>query len=144
MSEKINKSKIKNQTIHLLLLILFNKSFYRETFAGLKSLRELKIEYNDLTKIHSLAFNSLVNLQIINFKNNQLKNNLLDHITNQISPFYSCHQLKQLDLSYNKFTKMINWTQSYSLENLDLSHNLITSVSVSFFFFFLQLSDFFF
>lgn len=121
----------------MLFTVVFDAIIYfRRTLAGLKNLKELTFENNGLANIHIKAFNSFTHLQVTKFKNNQLKNNLIDVKSNtSVSPFHSCHRLKHLDLSNNQFKHMVTWTRSDGLEKLDLSHNLITRVAVSFFFF---------
>ncbi|KAI4501056.1 hypothetical protein M0802_003859 [Mischocyttarus mexicanus] len=85
------------------------------------------MENNFLKYISQVTLSPLTNLSIAKFSNNQL---VFGKESKVWSPFYHNHYLKELHLSYNSIEDFFNdWSMSYTLILLNLTHNNIDTIS---------------
>ncbi|MED6268318.1 hypothetical protein CHARACLAT_021163, partial [Characodon lateralis] len=134
---KINNNKMTVLTDHcfegvknllkleLRMNTLYEASVSPTTFQPLQKLLDLQLDKN---RFRFLPVGLPSSLQVL-----RMKENLIEEVT--VEPLRDCIHLKVLDLSHNyihdqSITNSI-WTQLKSLEDLDLSHNRLTSIPMN-------------
>lgn len=102
------------------------------------SLKFLNMEHNNMKFIDTYAMQDLQNLRIAKFSYNQLtlksrKNNFPLEFGSE-SPFTTIQSnIEELYLAYNNITEIFSdWKFATNLNTLDLSHNQLHSIRVSF------------
>jgi len=109
-------------------------SIEEKAFDGLLQLQELNLANNNISRLVVGCFSSLVSLKVMNLSNNEITKT--ENGTQCV--FEENLSLETLDLSYNRFTSVTpltfpskEWTP-YRLSSIDLSHNLLSSVTKDF------------
>ncbi|XP_043823850.1 lumican [Dromiciops gliroides] len=91
-----------------------------------KSLEDLQLSYNKITKISPGFFDGLINLTFVNLQHNQLKEDAVS------AAFKGLKKLEYLDLSFNQLSKLPDGLP-ISLLTLYLDNNKITDIPDEYF-----------
>lgn len=99
---------------------------------GLRNLTELSLQSNKISYINQEAFIDLRLLKSLNLNENKLSifNELAEK--NFYSPFHHCLQLETLIISKNRIRNFFkDWDESHFLTELNLSYNKLTRLHVN-------------
>lgn len=107
---------------------------YRNLLKGLAQLKSLNLEHNQLKHIALGAFMHVPTLRQLSLSHNHLSlRGLQTNVGEVQSVLSACVHLEELYISYNAIiTVFSDWVLTMlNLQTLDLSHNLISNLSVS-------------
>lgn len=107
---------------------------YRNLLKGLAQLKSLNLEHNQLKHIALEAFMHVPTLRQLTLSHNHLSlRGLQTNVGEVQSVLSACVHLEELYISYNAITTIFSdWVLTMlNLRTLDLSHNLISNLSVS-------------
>lgn len=108
--------------------------YYRNLLKGLAQLKSLNLEHNQLKHIALEAFMHVPTLRQLTLSHNHLSlRGLQTNVGEVQSVLSACVHLEELYISYNAImTIFSDWVLTMlNLRTLDLSHNLISNLSVS-------------
>lgn len=86
-------------------------------------INEISITYSNISDISALTFKPCPNLKLLNISHNAIKNSVL--------LFTNMHALTHIDISHNKLTAVQLTYTGFHLNHLDLSHNSITHINLA-------------